>query len=350
VLFFAYGGLQLNRFLSEAAAAARSFRQHNPDLQIGIVTNNATVDARIFNVHVPVRADLLFQGDTTNGGQNRPDRIPRQWLTRLYYLAHSPFEITWALDSNAVSCTPGAAQAFLDAALATRLWGFDICQASQAHGKAMYPHNWNIVYRWSSATRALLRDWFLLQIRRGVTFDDQRTLHTAELRSVAAGFLKVGQVSSTFAAAFVPTFDGRLTRRIVGRAHIFHHVNHSLCNVVNERPHNESSAERPRQLLLRNRQYHWLHSVAECDRALNEGSPAEGTLKRHCRLHEVEPPAPHGALVMGASPVFAATLETLRQFAASKRCGEDCTAVVDSVVAPTPSPARRELMNVEASS
>jgi hypothetical protein len=28
--------------------------------------------------------------------------FPRQWLTRLYYMAHSPFHITWALDSNVV--------------------------------------------------------------------------------------------------------------------------------------------------------------------------------------------------------------------------------------------------------
>ena len=97
-----------------------------------------------FTHHIAPRADLLFPGDTTNGGQNRSDGkltaaaapasgcmpqancraiaplasprpsgrlsllssplsacagFPRQWLTRLYYMAHTPFKITWALGS-----------------------------------------------------------------------------------------------------------------------------------------------------------------------------------------------------------------------------------------------------------
>ena len=60
------------------------------------------------------------------GGQYRPDRIPRQWLTRLWYLAHSPYELTWALDSNVVSCTPNEASAFLTDAYARRLNGFKL--------------------------------------------------------------------------------------------------------------------------------------------------------------------------------------------------------------------------------
>ena len=100
-----------------------------------------------FTHRIAPRADLLFPGDTTNGGQNRTDgkltaaaapasccmpqpnrRViaplasprpsgwlsplsspfsafagyPRQWLTRLYYMAHTPFKITWAHGSNVV--------------------------------------------------------------------------------------------------------------------------------------------------------------------------------------------------------------------------------------------------------
>eukprot|EP00964_Phaeocystis_antarctica_P100028 scaffold65755_cov61-Phaeocystis_antarctica.AAC.4 len=46
-------------------------------------------------------------------------------------MAHSPFQITWALDSNVVACSPLAAQALLNAALHTQLWGWDIAHASQ---------------------------------------------------------------------------------------------------------------------------------------------------------------------------------------------------------------------------
>ena len=67
--------------------------------------------------------DLLFAGDTDNGGQNRGDNLPRQWLTRLYYMAHSPFEITWALDSNVACCTRMSATAFLQECCNIPLFG-----------------------------------------------------------------------------------------------------------------------------------------------------------------------------------------------------------------------------------
>eukprot|EP00966_Prymnesium_polylepis_P273723 6323333-Prymnesium_polylepis.2 len=99
--------------------------------------------------------DLLFAGENV---QKRMDKIPRQWLTRLYYLAHSPFYITWALDSNVISCTHGSAATFLERALTTALWDFDIAHASQnVLTQTMYPHNFNIVYRWSQPTSDLMR-------------------------------------------------------------------------------------------------------------------------------------------------------------------------------------------------
>eukprot|EP00966_Prymnesium_polylepis_P144767 3343028-Prymnesium_polylepis.1 len=96
-------------------------------------------------------------------------------------MAHSPYEITWALDSNVACCTRLSATAFLQGALATGLWGYDIAHANQRDG-AMWPHNFNIVYKWSAPTAAVMRDWFLLQLRRGVATDDQQTLLVAELR------------------------------------------------------------------------------------------------------------------------------------------------------------------------
>ena len=120
-LFFAYGGAQLDHFLQEATTAARTFRVHNPALPLAVVTNNATVDAA-FTHHIRPRHDLLFPGDTSNGGQNRADGFPRQWLTRLYYMAHSPFQITWALDSNVVTCAGRlGSNGWRDRTTATRL-------------------------------------------------------------------------------------------------------------------------------------------------------------------------------------------------------------------------------------
>ena len=203
ILLFAYGhSTTLPYFLGEAVSAARSLRALNPELSIGIVSNNETVDSRLFNVHMRPRSDLLFVGDLTNSGQFRSDGIARQWLTRLYYLALTPFEVTWALDSNTICCTPNSADSFMRAALATKLWGYDMVQASQRDGR-LYPHNWNFMYRWTPSTSSLLREWLLLQLRRGVTADDQKTLLVAQMLLRAASIpIRIGQLATPLAAAF----------------------------------------------------------------------------------------------------------------------------------------------------
>jgi hypothetical protein len=66
-----------------------------------------------------------------------------------------------------VSCTPGAASKFLDAALRSSLWGLHIAHASQnVLTETMYPHNFNLLVRWSEPSAALMRDWLLLSMRQ----------------------------------------------------------------------------------------------------------------------------------------------------------------------------------------
>ena len=139
ILLFAYGSeATLQHFLGEAGNSARSFRSADAAIKIAVVTNNATVDRRLFDIHIKPRKDLLFAGEPCPYGANKPDcnprARPRQWATRLYYLALSPFEVTWALDSNTACCNPRAAANFLRSALDSRMWGFDIATASQGHG------------------------------------------------------------------------------------------------------------------------------------------------------------------------------------------------------------------------
>ena len=217
VLLFAYGHTTtLPYFLGEAVSAARSLRALNPELSIGIVSNNETVDSRLFNVHLRPRSDLLFVGDLTNSGQFRSDGIARQWLTRLYYLALTPFEVTWALDSNTICCTPNSADSFMRAALATKLWGYDMVHASQRDGR-LYPHNWNFMYRWTPSTSSVLREWLLLQLRRGVTADDQKTLLVAQMRLRASSIpLRIGQLATPLATAFYNVPPRRLLMRYRG--------------------------------------------------------------------------------------------------------------------------------------
>ena len=251
IMFFAYGSeITLQHFLKETMMAAASFRAVRlPDkshIQMAIVTNNESVDASLFDLHIRPRADLLFAGDPCPYGPkgcNPKGKRPRQWATRLYYLAHSPYEVTWALDSNVVCCDANSAARFLRDALATKLWGFDIATANQAQ-TTMYPHNWNIMYRWTRATSSMMRDWLLLQFRRGLATDDQGTLFAAEQRQRASGGLRVGQVPTRYAAAFYSPVKGkyfpRITRPLTGSAVVLHvgsgnaHAGSEWCAAFNK--------------------------------------------------------------------------------------------------------------------
>lgn len=163
LLFFAYGGYaQVDHFLKEASAAALSIRELNPTINIGVVSNNATVDRFIFSHHVTPRADLLFPGSDCPDAC-RPDKLPRQWTTRLYYMALSPFEITWAMDSNVYACPSpwalNAVHAFLREAERSALWGYDIAHANSADGAVMFPHCFDMIWRWTPRYVALVPGW-----------------------------------------------------------------------------------------------------------------------------------------------------------------------------------------------
>lgn len=300
LLFFAYGGKQLKHFLNEAKTAAASFRRLNPNLSIAIVTNADRVDNATFDLHIQPRPDLLFAGSLTNGDWN--DKLPRQWLTRLYYLAHSPYAITWALDSNVYACTPSSAQGFLDGALATGLWGYDIAHANQRDGP-MYPHNFNVVYKWSPRTSALLRDWLLLQIRRGVASDDQKTLHFAELRQALSGGLYVGQVATEYAAAFYnaavfrsdnASDRARVTRVLRGPAHVLHSKNPSDCYDFNLYPNRTRQivmiAHKPKGAVRSTINYRTVFSVDDCEITLAGGGVTTGLIEQ--RKPPPPPPSP----------------------------------------------------------
>ncbi|KAL3933845.1 MAG: hypothetical protein SGPRY_000108 [Prymnesium sp.] len=321
VLFFAYGASRtLNHFLKEAENAARTFRRHNPGIAIAVVTNNLTVNFSIFNLHIQPRADLMFAGEG-----RRADKIPRQWLTRLYYMAHSPFYITWALDSNVISCSNGAAQAFLDAALQTNLWGFDIASGSQnLKSSTLYPHNWNLAYRWGPRTANLMRDWLTLQIRQGVASDDQSTLHMALMRFLKQSGvqLKVGVVTPSFGLAWQTIVQTerrhvRMTPPVAGAAHVLHSTNLSHCAVVNEHAHRwrrivgvrVEGRERPRRFMLQP-----VVSEPECLRLLS----GVGEANVYCKLPADEPST--STFEWPPVGVVAASVEQLDEFTASKRC------------------------------
>ena len=158
----------------------------------------------------------------------RPDHVARQWTTRLYYMALSPYRITWALDSNTMQCpgerAHGAIHRFLLAAERTAMWGVDIAHANLlnplhapmgAHAAArrnlMSPHCFSLLWKWNGRTSNVFRDWFMLMLRRGVASNDQEPLRYAEVRQqrMGAGGLTVGQIPTEFAGSLYTVWPGR---------------------------------------------------------------------------------------------------------------------------------------------
>jgi len=302
------------------------------------VSNNASV-GKAFTKHIKPRSDLLFAGENL---QHRSDNIARQWLTRVYYLAHSPFRITWALDSNVVSCSPGQAQRMLDAALATNLWGYNIAHASQnLLSSIMYPHNFNIIYTWDMVASDLFREWFLTAVSEGVASDDQKSLHIAELRlraqlTAAGRDLYVGRVAPEYGAAFYDVMNRgnkthaptrradriRITPVLNGAVHLLHGTNASLCATFNQnlgvrqllvKPKGREQKGRARQLI-----YTIVTDGPACAKLLGDDA-------RYCLLRG---PSGTPSSITLQDYILPSQLEDLHAYAHSRRCGEACEGVL----------------------
>ena len=95
----------------------------------------------------------------------------------------------------------------------------------------MFPHCFNMVWRWSPRVSSLFRDWLMLMLRRGVTTSDQEPLRLAESREALASGLRVGQMPAEFGAAMYSAHaaDGpharfwpRISRRLRGAVRLVH--------------------------------------------------------------------------------------------------------------------------------
>ena len=260
LLFFAYGASERrrHRLLHQAEQSARSFRGHNAGISISVVANNASVNRDVFDAHIVPRPDLLFAGEAEGG-----DKEPRlsQHLTRIYYIAHSPYELTWVLSSSARSCSPDFANRFLQDALDYRLWGFHVAHHSSSPPSAsMEPLTSDLLFLWREETSSLLRDWFMLQLRHGVAAEDVSTLRLAERRLMTRmrNKLMVGMVAPELGARFYEKpplcrpglyctkakANVRTTPALSGPVHVLHDADQISCAVAN------SQSESARQILF----------------------------------------------------------------------------------------------------
>lgn len=172
-----------------------------------------------------------------------PPPQAKQWLTRILYMAHSPFALTLALDSQVVVCTTKLSEWLsIQSALPSRQakdasrvgsiqqrGGYDV--AYNTNFESAKPHCWALLYRHTPATRILLQNWFLRQVERDATGEDQTTLHEVAMRLAARGKLRLARLSSDLVAAAAKATRGagtsalhiaRSTQLLQGHVWLFH--------------------------------------------------------------------------------------------------------------------------------
>eukprot|EP00903_Cladosiphon_okamuranus_P013420 g12501.t1 len=199
ILFFGYGHEEstANHFLRQAYVSARRIKALNPTTNITVVCNpGVTPEANgVFDMVINIDEKYLYDGKVQQWG---PQDLSRQWLTRIEYLPRSPYEVTLALDSQALCCTTD-----VDAILRAARWEeFDISFAVQSPHN-LGPHNWAIMYRLNFNTRRLFQRWINLQIAYSRRGSDQLTLHMAAGSLALQGKLNVGVLSENVALATV---------------------------------------------------------------------------------------------------------------------------------------------------
>ena len=293
ILMFAYAVDKQSQssFLQQAEHAANSWRLVDPSLQICLVCNeaNLTLQKDLFDSVVLVRRDLLFHGLTT-----RPDGLSRQWMTRLYYMAATPFEITLALDASHIPCGEISSLAPYFASES-----FDIAVASSSHSDSennpLQPHNWAILYKMSNLTQLLFKEWLVRQLQAGVAADDQSTLRSSYLTLRSQG-LRVKKLDNAFAAAFLSVdkstgFFPRQTRLLqhpMKIIHSFHSKHSEVCSLVNGKTSEIGNMTRGVVVLSKKGPSIVVFSLKECLRLAKKCFlfPWNSTRGRPYRLHD----------------------------------------------------------------
>jgi hypothetical protein len=204
VLLFAYAedARLLGARIAAAVACATRLRALSPWLRVALATNG-DAPAGVFAHVVAIEQRHLFSGGdpaARDGAAFRP--VESQALTRIYYLARSPFALTLALGSDAVACGGGVDALLRDELSASRP-AFDLAYSPLLHASAGHASS-TLLLRAGPATRALLRDWFVHLLNTDPTGDPTPALVTQLDRRLGAGALRRARLDASFAAAVRP--------------------------------------------------------------------------------------------------------------------------------------------------
>lgn len=208
VLLFAYAesAQALASRLEAATASARRMKALSPRLRVALATNGEPVRGVFDHIVAIEQRHVLDGGDPAAGKASESSAptfrpVESQALTRIYYLARSPFALTLALEGTAIACAGGvdaALHALLDSA-AEGEGQFDVAVSTQMQTESSHAST-VLLIRANAATRALLRDWFVEHLNSGPTADPAPALARALARALAAGSLRRAALSSSFVA------------------------------------------------------------------------------------------------------------------------------------------------------
>jgi hypothetical protein len=293
IIYFVYFGDDQRKagetFIYLAKASAQTYRKRSPSLQIAIATTHPDMvpnDGSFTHVFL-IPKEVLFAG--------------RQWLTRVYSLALTPFELTLAVDSDTLACGD------LTEPLMQLLAADSVDLAASGHHPPnvlvdWFPDAGVILYRWTPGFRALRVEWLVEQIkleRHSESKDDQGTLQRAVYRMHRSGdrYARVGRLTTAMSCRLRPAPDAHAdgvwqwnrqdnwhTMLLSTKIYVLHmngavFFYDDICQLVNEAPlrarvmtyDNRQDPTLPNKN-LRLEPFHVAYSRAECEEQLGAGN------------------------------------------------------------------------------
>ena len=167
VMFIVYGD-RYEKYLNEVEKGVMFFKRMNPSVPVAV-----------FSPEQHLNFTVEYQGITEGHG-------PREWYTRISRLWDSPFDVTFSIDSQSISCAPLQVDTILEQArkhdmMLRPKW----CDARRKKANFIEPAGGAIIFRKTKRMKHLIATW--KKIHKGVgghkrDVDDQTTLYEALVR------------------------------------------------------------------------------------------------------------------------------------------------------------------------
>lgn len=211
------------KFFKDAVRSAKQAKALNPSLSIAIATNHRTEDLKVFDHVIPIHPDH-FDGS-------------RQWLTRVYYMTQTPFELTLEVDCTMHFCSSAIAED-LDDELRRNSFDFAVqvdtvlSPPDKRSRVPVRPHNFALMYRWNERTSTLFHEWYDVYRLKTNEFDDQHALAVALVSAKSLDSLRVVKMRDEFAFSLIGQKNFRYSRPVEERVAMIHSYRKTMLNAT----------------------------------------------------------------------------------------------------------------------